>query len=59
MKNTGIHKIQGGNKRVFKSIKCPEYPFHDKCTENSKYCVFQESTQPLNFRNEKKLHSSY
>ena len=47
MKTTGIHKIQGENKRVFKSTKCPECPFHDKCTENSKYCVFQESTQPL------------
>lgn len=47
MENTGIHKIKGENKRVFKSTKCPECPFHDECAKNSKYRVFYESSHPL------------
>ena len=47
MENTGIHKIKGENKRVFKSMKCPECPFHNKCAKNSKYRVFYESHHPL------------
>ena len=47
IENRGIHKIRGENKRVFKSTKCPECPFHNKCAGNSKYRVFHESTHPL------------
>ena len=47
LENIGIHNIKGENKRIFKTMKCPECPFHDECAGNRKYRVFMESPHPL------------